>query len=153
MSSGLRAGLVRGSDLKEEAAQVRRERREAVEAAPDSQTGRGAQTVYRNREGRQVSREEWVDQQQKKRKKRLSEYPEQELEWGGGLKQQQNKEQEMEELSRIAAQPFARYEPDQKYMEELKGKQDWNDPTPKHYEDGEPGPATGSTGAKQNNPK
>merc|ERR1712232_1317780 len=78
-------------------------------------------------------------------------------EWGGGLKQGQNKELEMEELTRIAAQPFARYEPDQKYMEELKGKQDWNDPMRKHFDDGETGPSAASTGAtterKQTKPK
>lgn len=32
----------------------------------------------------------------------------QELEWGGGLKQRDNREEEMEEITRIAAQPFAR---------------------------------------------
>ena len=43
----------------------------------------------------------------------------QELEWGGGLKQRDNSEAEKEELSRIAAQPFARFEPDEVYMKEL----------------------------------
>eukprot|EP00930_Biecheleria_cincta_P028519 TRINITY_DN1990_c0_g1_i1.p1 TRINITY_DN1990_c0_g1~~TRINITY_DN1990_c0_g1_i1.p1 ORF type:complete len:666 (+),score=177.78 TRINITY_DN1990_c0_g1_i1:69-2000(+) len=136
MSSGLRAGLVRGSQLKEEAAQVRAERKAAVEAAPDDQTGKGAQTVYRNREGKRIEREEWVDQQQKKKKKK-SDYPEQELEWGGGLKQRDSLEAEKEELVRIAAQPFARFEPDQRYMEELKAKQDWNDPMRKNQEEEE----------------
>ena len=44
----------------------------------------------------------------------------QELEWGGGLKQRDNKEARKEEFLRIAAQPFARFEPDEKYMQELK---------------------------------
>lgn len=136
MSSGLRAGLVRGSQLKEEAAQVRAERRAAVQAAPDDVTGKSAQTVYRNKDGKRIEREEWVDMQQKK-KKRKSDYPEQELEWGGGLKQRDNQEAEKEELTRIAAQPFARFEPDQKYMDELKAKQDWNDPMRKNQEDAE----------------
>ena len=43
----------------------------------------------------------------------------QELEWGGGLKQRDNSEAAKEEFKRIAAQPFARYEPDEKYMKEL----------------------------------
>merc|ERR1712087_441599 len=68
------------------------------------------------------------EQNQKKKKKRLSDYPEQELEWGGGIKQGLNDEEERAEVARIAAQPFARYTPDEKYMEELKEKQDWNDP-------------------------
>eukprot|EP00438_Fugacium_kawagutii_P021017 Skav228382 [mRNA] locus=scaffold1981:355274:358611:+ [translate_table: standard] len=99
-------------------------------------SGKDAQTVYRNREGRRIDREEWVELQQKKKKKRASDYPEQELEWGGGLKQRDNNEAEKEELSRIAAQPFARFEPDEKYMKELmKAKQDWNDPMRRFEED------------------
>ncbi|CAE7418497.1 CWC26 [Symbiodinium sp. CCMP2592] len=99
-----------------------------------SGSGRGAETVYRNRDGKRIEREEWVDLQQKKRKKRVSEYPEQELEWGGGLKQRNNTEEEKAEISRIAAQPFARFEPDEKYMKELKARQDWNDPMRKFEE-------------------
>jgi len=137
MSSGMRAGLVRGSDLKAEAAQLRADRRAAILAEDDAQTGRGAQTVYRNREGAKIGREEWVEQQKKKKKKRVSEYPEQELAWGGGIQQTANKEAEMKEVERIAAQPFARYQPDEKYMEELKGRQDWNDPMRKFEEEKE----------------
>uniref|UniRef100_A0A7S1AQE3 Pre-mRNA-splicing factor CWC26 n=1 Tax=Noctiluca scintillans TaxID=2966 RepID=A0A7S1AQE3_NOCSC len=128
MTSGHRAGLVDGRSLKKDAAELRVKRLAALESAPDAATGRNAETVYRNKAGQKIGREEWVSEQQKKRKKRPSDYPEQELEWGGGLKQTANREEEQEELSRIAAQPFARFEPDEKYMEELKNKQDWNDP-------------------------
>lgn len=137
MSSGLRAGLVRGSDLKDEAAQLRADRKAAILSAPAEETGRDATTVYRNKQGQKISREEWADQQQKKRKKRLSDYPEQELEWGGGVKQQANADAEKVELERIAAQPFARYTPDERYMEELKGRQAWNDPMRKFQEEEE----------------
>merc|ERR1712203_242060 len=100
MTSGLRAGLVRGSDLKEEASQVRAERRAAVEAAPDEETGRGATTVYRDKAtGKKISREEFAQQSQKKKKKKLSDYPEQELAWGGGVKQQVNEEEMKAEMS------------------------------------------------------
>lgn len=128
MSSGLRAGLVQGEQLRDEAARLREERRARVEAAPAEETGRGAGTVYRDKGGKRISREEWVEQRQAKKKKRLSEYPEQELEWGGGVKQRVCQEEEKAEVERIAAQPFARFEPDAKYMEELRERQDWNDP-------------------------
>eukprot|EP00931_Biecheleriopsis_adriatica_P017352 TRINITY_DN1247_c0_g1_i1.p1 TRINITY_DN1247_c0_g1~~TRINITY_DN1247_c0_g1_i1.p1 ORF type:complete len:629 (-),score=156.45 TRINITY_DN1247_c0_g1_i1:47-1933(-) len=147
MSSGLRAGLVRGSDLKEEAAQVRQERRAAVEAQSDDVTGKGAATVYRNRDGKRIEREEWVEQQKKKKKKRAADYPEQELEWGGGLKQRDNQEAEKEELSRIAAQPFARFAPDEKYMQELRAKQDWNDPMRKFEEEQDTAPSLQNGGS------
>merc|ERR1712050_430346 len=126
MTSGLRSGLVRGSELKAEAAQIRAERRAAVEAAPDEETGKNATTVYRDKAtGKRISREEFVEQSKKKKKKKLSDYPEQELEWGGGVKQSANDEEMKEEASRLAAQPFARYEPDAKYSEELQDRQSW----------------------------
>mmetsp|Transcript_10421 Transcript_10421/g.23600 ORF Transcript_10421/g.23600 Transcript_10421/m.23600 type:complete len:233 (+) Transcript_10421:79-777(+) len=97
--------------------------------------GKNAATVYRDRgSGKTISREEWVQNQQKKKRKKLSDYPEQELEWGGGVKQTANQEAEKAELERIAAQPFARYAPDEKYMDELKERSDWNDPM-KNYDD------------------
>jgi len=157
MSSGLRAGLVAGTDLKKETADIRQKQREALETAPAEQTGKGAETVYRNRDGGRVTREQWLESKQRHKKKRPSEYPEQELEWGGGLKQQVNKEEEKAELERIAAQPFARYEPDENYQEELRNKQDWHDPMKKQSnrddasEDGaDRAPAAG--GPKQEKP-
>merc|ERR1719491_1501531 len=90
MSSGLSAGIISGSVLKEQAAKVRADRQAALAAAPDSETGKGATTVYRSRQGGMVTREEWVEQQGKKRKKKMSEYPEQKIAWGGGLQQESN---------------------------------------------------------------
>jgi pre-mRNA-splicing factor CWC26 len=146
MSSGLRAGLVSGAALKEEAAKVRSERKAALEALPDSQTGKSADTVYRNRSGGKIGREEWVEQQQKKRKKKLSEYPEQELAWGGGLKQQANKEDEMAETERVSQLPFARFEPDQGALDDMHGKQAWHDPMSKFKDDEETGGEPASLG-------
>lgn len=131
MSSGLRAGMISGKELKEEAAKVRDQRRAALAAAPDHETGKGADTVYRSRAGGKINREEWVEQQQKKRKKRLSEYPEQHLEWGGGLKQQSNAEEQKAESARVAAQPFARYEPEADAIQALQDRQAWHDPMSK----------------------
>merc|ERR1719263_2603335 len=125
MSSGLRSGLVSGAVLREEAAQVRADRKAKLEAMPDTETGKNADTVYRNKAGQRVSREEWVESQQKKRKKKMSEYPEQELAWGGGLKQQQNKEADMAETARVAAEPFARYELGSEALSNLHEKQAW----------------------------
>jgi len=142
MSSGLRAGLVSGAALKEEAAKVREERKAKLEAMPDSQTGKNADTVYRNRSGGKIDREQWVEQQQKKRKKKLSEYPEQELAWGGGLKQQQSKEDEMAEDIRVSQLPFARFEPDQGALDNMHDKQAWHDPMSKFNDEEETGTAS-----------
>lgn len=137
MSSGLRSGLVSGAQLKEEAAQVRRERLEKLESMADSETGRGADTVYRSKAGKRITREEWVEQNQKTKKKKLSDYPEQELEWGGGLKQTENKEAEKEELARVVAEPFARFAPDARYEDELINKERHADPMRSFAQDDE----------------
>merc|ERR1712083_495352 len=39
MTSGLRSGMISGKELKDEAARVRAERKAAIEAAPDEETG------------------------------------------------------------------------------------------------------------------
>jgi len=137
MSSGLRAGIISGQALKEQAAKVREDRRAALAAAPDEETGKGATTVYRSRAGGKVTREEWVEQQGKKRKKKMSEYPEQELEWGGGLKQGSNAEEEKIETLRVAALPFARWEPEADALTALHDRQSWHDPMSKFNEDDE----------------
>jgi pre-mRNA-splicing factor CWC26 len=137
MASGMRAGLVSGKDLQREAKELREERAAAIAAAPDAETGRNAETVYRGKDGKRVTREDWIESQQKKKKKRLSEYPEQELQWGGGVKQTVSAEKEREELTRIAEQPFARYEPDSTWQEAQKGKHDWLDPMKKKIEEAE----------------
>lgn len=124
----MRAGLVKSGDLRQEGAALREKQRAALEAAPAEETGRNAETVYRNKQGTTIGRDEWVEQQEKRRKKRAKDYPEQHLEWGGGLKQSLDKSEEQAEMSRIAKQPFARYTPDEKYLKELKEKSDWNDP-------------------------
>lgn len=156
MASGHRSGLVKASDLKRDGKLIRENQKAALAAAPDSETGRNAETVYRSKTGEKVDRETWASEQVKKRRKKASDYPEQELEWGGGVKQKTNADEEKKELERIAAQPFARYQPDEKFLEEQKDKHDWNDPMKQMQEDEESDyQAMGSavTAATQKRPK
>jgi len=131
MSSGLSAGIISGSVLKEQAAKVRADRQAALAAAPDSETGKGATTVYRSRQGGMVTREEWVEQQGKKRKKKMSEYPEQKIAWGGGLQQESNADDAKDEATRVAALPFARFEMEADAVTALQERQSWHDPMSK----------------------
>lgn len=159
MASGHRSGLVKASDLKKDGKLIRENQRAALAAAPDVETGRNAETVYRSKTGEKVDRETWASEQGKKRRKKASDYPDQELEWGGGVKQKHNAEEEKRELERIAAQPFARYQPDAKFLEEQKDKHDWNDPMKKMQEDeedeeaGHPDIGSAATAARQSRPK
>lgn len=131
MTSGQSSGLVRGEDLRKEAAALREKRKRDLEAMDDEQTGKDAATVYRNRDGLKVTREEWAMQQQKKKKKRLSDYPEQEIEWGGGVKQKVDVDSEKKRLAAVAAEPLARFEPTKEFEDELKETKRWADPMTK----------------------
>merc|ERR1719329_289836 len=68
------------------------------------------------------------------------------------MKQQANREEQQAESLRIAAQPFARYEPDAAATAELQEKQSWHDPMSKMKDD-DGGPATSSSSAAPNKPK
>lgn len=155
MASGHRSGLVQASDLKMDGKLIREKQKVALIAAPDSETGRNAETIHRSKTGAKVDRETWASEQVKQRRKK-DDHPEQELEWGGGVKQKFNAEEEKKELERIAAQPFARYQPDERFLAEQKDKHDWNDPMRKMQEDeGADHQAMGSAAiaAKQKRPK
>lgn len=134
---------------------IREQQKARLAAAPDSDTGRNAETVYRSKTGEKVDRETWASEQVKKRRKKASDYPDQELEWGGGVKQKNNEEEEKNETLRIAAQPFARYQPDEKFMEEQRDRHDWHDPMKKMQDDGDDHQPMGSAAvaAQQKKPK
>lgn len=128
MASGATSGLVRGEDLRKEAAELREKRKRELEAMPDELTGRDAATVYRNRDGLKIDREEWAMQQQKKKKKKLSDYPEQEIEWGGGVKQKVDLDAEKKRLAAVAAEPLARFVPTADFEAEMRDQKRWSDP-------------------------
>lgn len=153
MSSGLNAGLISGKALKDESDRVKRERKEQLAAMPDEQTGKGADTVYRSRKGGTIDRAQWVEEQKKTRKKKLSEYPEQELAWGGGYKQGSNAEELKAEAERVAALPFARYEAEESAIKDLQDRQSWNDPMRQFKDDDEAAASGSSAAAKPQAPK
>merc|ERR1719162_1626479 len=61
----------------------------------------------------------------------MSEYPEQKITWGGGLAQELDADEARDEASRVAAQPFARYELEESAVKALQERQAWNDPMSK----------------------
>ncbi|CAK0896511.1 unnamed protein product [Prorocentrum cordatum] len=70
-----------------------------------------------------------------------------------------NEEEQDAEVARIAAQPFARYTPDEKHLEALRERSDWNDPMRKFEEEqreaegGAAGPGAGAAAARPPRPK
>eukprot|EP00397_Hematodinium_sp_SG-2012_P041260 GEMP01045396.1.p1 GENE.GEMP01045396.1~~GEMP01045396.1.p1 ORF type:complete len:418 (-),score=130.27 GEMP01045396.1:430-1683(-) len=123
MSSGLSAGLQSTEQVKMESDRIR-EARQDSELAKQSEH---AETIYRSKAGKQITREEWMKSNEKKKKKRRN-VPDQKLEWGGGLAQKKSLAEQQDDAAKLALEPLARYEIDQEYDAELIDTSRWNDP-------------------------
>eukprot|EP01071_Lankesteria_metandrocarpae_P000117 Lankesteria_metandrocarpae@DN101_c0_g1_i1.p1 len=118
-------------------------------AGSGSTAGKAAAVVYRDSEGNEITREDWMDLQMKKdaargrrraRPPRLAEP--QSLEWEGGLVQKQERDARKEEDSRVAAAPVSRYEIDDDYDRQLRGQHYWDDPMREYVEADPPAAST-----------
>ncbi|KAL8272268.1 hypothetical protein Esti_003785 [Eimeria stiedai] len=89
--------------------------------------------VFRGREGRIISEEEWLTLEGAKgrKKPRGERGPAPVLEWGSGLKQKQDRKSTRQEEEKLAKAPFARYEIDEEYDAALRARDRWADPLAK----------------------
>uniref|UniRef100_A0A1D2AD31 BUD13-like protein n=1 Tax=Auxenochlorella protothecoides TaxID=3075 RepID=A0A1D2AD31_AUXPR len=127
MSDGTRAGMVSGRDVAHEMALKREAEARRFAAMGEDASGRGAQTVYRDATGTRVTREEFVEGQQKARRK--AEYEEEgSLAWGGGLKQRQEAEERAQAMREEASKPFARSRDDAELDGAARAALRWGDP-------------------------
>ncbi|KAL6780347.1 hypothetical protein ACKKBF_B13515 [Auxenochlorella protothecoides x Auxenochlorella symbiontica] len=127
MSDGTRAGMVSGRDVAHEMALKREAEARRFAAMGEDASGRGAQTVYRDATGTRVTREEFVEGQQKARRK--AEYEEEgSLAWGGGLKQRQEAEERARAMREEASKPFARSRDDAELDGAARAALRWGDP-------------------------
>lgn len=127
MSDGTVAGMVSGRELMQEMAAKRERERERFAALEADVTGRGAQTVFRDKEGRRVSKEEYMEQQAAAKKK--AQYDsEAQLEWGGGLKQRAEAAARAAAMAAEAAKPFARSVDDAELDTLHRRRSRWGDP-------------------------
>jgi len=129
MSSGLSAGLQSTETLKEESARIRERGLDSALA----RESKGAETVFRDKTGKKVTKEEWTKIQEAKKKRRRN-VPDQVLEWGRGLVQKQSLEDKQDEAAKVALEPFSRFEVTKEYDAELAEKDRWNDPMAKYME-------------------
>lgn len=127
MSDGTVAGMVSGRELAAEMQRKReRERQRFAELEADV-TGRGAQTVFRDKEGRKVSKEAFLEEQAAAKKK--AQYDdEQQLEWGGGLKQRVDAAERGAAMAAEASKPFARSRDDAELDAMHRRRSRWGDP-------------------------
>eukprot|EP00884_Botryococcus_braunii_P001158 jgi/Botrbrau1/11042/Bobra.92_2s0013.2 len=107
MSDGTIAGMVSGRAVVEEMERKRAAERERFEKLDASVSGKGAATVYRDRQGRIVDEAELKQQREAERKPK-HEAPT----WGAGLKQIRDAEERQREIEQEAARPFARSKDD-----------------------------------------
>jgi pre-mRNA-splicing factor CWC26 len=123
MTDGTQAGLVSASQVVAEAQAKRITEAARVAAMEAAQSGRGATTVYRDAQGRQVSIDELAAQREAAKK------PEPvRPEWGGGLAQQRSAAEAARQLAAEAKAPFARYADDAALNAEAKRRSRWGDP-------------------------
>ncbi len=128
MSDGTVAGMVSGREIQAEMALKREaEARRFAEMGADV-TGRGAATVYRDKEGRQLTKEEFIEAKEAEKRAGKAQYDDESaLAWGGGLRQKAEREEAERRMREEAFKPFARG-PDAEWDAEQREKTRWGDP-------------------------
>jgi pre-mRNA-splicing factor CWC26 len=128
MSDGTTAGMVSGRSIQEEMARKREAEAKRFSKLGADVTGRGAETVYRDKSGQKLSKEEFVEARAAERNAGKAQYDdESQLAWGGGLKQKADREAAEQRLREEAAKPFARGH-DASLDAEQKERMRWGDP-------------------------
>ncbi|KAI7906671.1 Pre-mRNA-splicing factor of RES complex-domain-containing protein [Cokeromyces recurvatus] len=123
MSNGQRAGILTKEEIKREAERARLAEQRALEALKESE----AKTVYRDTSGRKVDIKRKRAEELKARQEKI-EREARKMEWGKGLVQRKEAEEEKRRLEEEKYKPLARYADDEDLNNELKEKIRWNDP-------------------------
>ncbi|KAG6544497.1 hypothetical protein Mapa_014135 [Marchantia paleacea] len=124
MADGSVGGLKTEKQVVEEIQRKKAMETKALAELDPSQSGRGAETVYRDKRGRRLEGLEELLRQQKGEAKPV----EQPLEWGKGLAQKKEMEAKFAELEAEKNKPFARTRDDAELEKSLKEAVRWGDP-------------------------
>ncbi|KAL2611664.1 hypothetical protein R1flu_023356 [Riccia fluitans] len=124
MADGSAGGLRTDKQVAEEIRRKKAMELKALQELDPSASGRGAETVYRDKRGRRLEGlEEFLRQQKGEAKP-----PEKPLEWGKGLAQKRELEAKFAELEAERNKPFARTRDDPDLDRDLKERMRWGDP-------------------------
>ncbi|KAL7311295.1 Pre-mRNA-splicing factor cwc26 [Mucor circinelloides] len=126
MSNGQRAGVLTKAQIKAEAEKAKSLEKEAMERL-SKQEAHDADTVYRDATGKKVDPKVKRAEEARRRKEQI-EKEARKMEWGKGLVQRREAEDERRRLEEEKHKPMARYADDEDLNEELKEKERWNDP-------------------------
>lgn len=127
MSSGARVGLQTYEETRSEIERLRAEHEARLRALDPQQSGRDAETVYRDASGRKVDMGVKKAEEKRARQEEM-ERQEKMMEWGKGLVQRREKEEQERREKEEGAKPLARYADDKEINEDLKNRDRWNDP-------------------------
>ncbi|RKP11314.1 Pre-mRNA-splicing factor of RES complex-domain-containing protein [Piptocephalis cylindrospora] len=132
MSSGAKAGLQTGREVAKTLRERQEEQRRRFEQMDHRVSGRGAQTVHRDRRGRRVDEaEEQASEAEKRRKE--DEAAMREMEWGKGRVQRREEEERRKRAREERDRPFARYADDPEVNRALKERMRWDDPAARYH--------------------
>jgi len=124
MLSGTKAGLLSSEEITHEI-KKKKQRMESNTATSDpSKLGKGAQTIYRDKKGKKLSINEILQQQEGK----YIEDDEENMEWGKGLVQKQQKEDMKSREEEEKYKPFARSADDPELDDMYREVDRWGDP-------------------------
>ena len=120
-------GLQTAQDGTRELERKKREEEARIRALDPSKSGRDAETVYRDAQGRKIDRVQEKIEKAAAAKKEL-EKQEKMMEWGRGLVQREEEQERKKREEEEKLKPMARYKDDEDLNEELKDRERWNDP-------------------------
>ncbi|GJJ68948.1 pre-mRNA-splicing factor CWC26 [Entomortierella parvispora] len=120
-------GLQTAQEGRRELERKRREEEARMRALDPAKSGRDAETVYRDAQGRKIDRVQEKIEKAAAAKKEL-EKQEKMMEWGRGLVQREEEQERKKREEEEKLKPLARYKDDEDLNEELKDRERWNDP-------------------------
>eukprot|EP00026_Physarum_polycephalum_P009215 Phypoly_transcript_09329.p1 GENE.Phypoly_transcript_09329~~Phypoly_transcript_09329.p1 ORF type:complete len:463 (+),score=92.65 Phypoly_transcript_09329:36-1391(+) len=125
MSSGVSAGLHKGETIRKQAEEKMRLEKERLSKLDPKDLGKDEATVFRDRRGRRLQGlEQFLRQQDGK----FTATEEDDMEWGKGKVQKQQKEDEQKRLEEEANKPFARTKDDPELDAHFRDIDRWGDP-------------------------
>ena len=125
LSSGVKAGLRSGADLKVEASRIKRAQDEKFNKMDPEASGRAAQTVYRDRHGRKL---DMLNEMVNRDAGVKSADSESNYEWGVGAAKKKERENARQRLLEEKEQPFARLPDDPSLDAHFRDVERWGDP-------------------------
>ncbi|KAI8098141.1 Pre-mRNA-splicing factor of RES complex-domain-containing protein [Gilbertella persicaria] len=124
MSNGQRAGVLTKEQIKAEAERARNAEKKAMEKMQQESQ---EETVYRDASGRKIDPKKKRAEEMRLRQEKIDKEA-RKMEWGKGLVQRREAEEERRRLEEAKDKPMARYADDQELNQELKEQERWNDP-------------------------